>query len=328
MNSLVSIQNLTVEYPIRGGFLGRRTGSVKAVNDVSFDINRGEILGLVGESGCGKSTLGKALIRLTEATSGSVIFDNEDILKLSKSEFRPMRKKIQMIFQDPYSSLNPRMRIEQILREPFIIHGIGSKESQNQEILKLLNTVGLREESLVKYPHEFSGGQRQRIGIARSLAVRPDFIVADEPVSALDVSIQSQILNLLRQLQAEFQLTYLFISHDLNVIRYLCDRIVVMYLGRVMEILTRDQLLDVNYPKHPYTMALIASAPRKHPREKRDASPLKGDIPSPARPPSGCVFHTRCPEVVPECKMQIPRLLKDSRDDHFVACHKRRIPDE
>ncbi len=317
MTSFFEVKNLQVTYPIHGGILGRQVGAIHAVEDVSFHILKGETVGLVGESGCGKSTLGKSLLKLIPANRGEVLFENQNILALNRNEFQPFRKRIQMIFQDPYSSLNPRMRIGDILEEPFTIHGLCPKAERKDKVIELLQIVGLRPECYEKYPHEFSGGQRQRIGIARALAVRPDFIVADEPVSALDVSIQSQILNLLNRIQNDMGLTFLFISHDLNVIRYFCDRIIVMYLGRVMEILTRDELLDPHFKKHPYTEALLAAAPRAHPDKVRQVKPLKGDIPSPAHPPSGCVFHTRCPEAKDICRQQIP-LLKNK-----VACHFR-----
>lgn len=316
----MELQNLTVAYPIHGGLMGKKIGEIKAVNNVSFNIRRGETLGLVGESGCGKSTLGKSLLRLIEASEGEINFEGSNLRSLGGENLRKMRKRIQMIFQDPYSSLNPRMKIGSILSEPLEIHKICAASERKEKVIEILKTVGLRSESYDKYPHEFSGGQRQRIGIARALAVKPDFIVADEPVSALDVSIQAQILNLLKELQAQFHLTYLFISHDLNVIRYLCDRVVVMYVGRVMEILTREQLADPHFKKHPYTEALLAAAPRKHPDEKRLAPPLYGDIPSPAKPPLGCVFHPRCSEAIEECRTVIPALTQKSS---LVACHRR-----
>ncbi len=323
MTELLKVNELSVEYPIFGGLLGGKTGAVRAVNNVSFEIQQGETLGLVGESGCGKSTLGKALIRLIEPTRGSIFFKGTDITQISRPSFRSFRKNIQMIFQDPFSSLNPRMRVGDILSEPLKIHNICPASERREKVLSLLSTVGLRAESYDKFPHEFSGGQRQRIGIARALAVEPEFIVADEPVSALDVSIQAQILNLLKKLQQDYKLTYLFISHDLNVIRYLCDRIVVMYLGKIMEVLTREQILDPNFRKHPYTEALIAAAPKKHPGLVRDRPHLKGDIPSPARPPAGCVFHTRCLEAVEECCTQAPKLVANIDETHLVACLKR-----
>jgi len=323
MAEMIRIQNLEVSYPIYGGILGRQIGAVKAVNGVSFNIQKGETLGLVGESGCGKSTLGKALLMLIEPSSGTISFDQTIVNELNKSDLRKMRKRMQMIFQDPFSSLNPRMKIGSILSEPLEIHSLCPKSERKQKVIELLKTVGMRPESYDKYPHEFSGGQRQRVGIARALAVNPDFIVADEPVSALDVSIQSQILNLLKELQRKFNLTYLFISHDLNVIKYLCDRIVVMYLGKIMEVLTREQLLDSSYQKHPYTEALLAAAPKSHPKEVKHTPPLKGDIPSPANPPAGCVFHTRCPEVIARCKSEVPLLKSSGQNRPLVACHLR-----
>lgn len=320
MSAFVELSHLTVSYPVYGGLMGRKIGEIRAVNDVSFQIQRGETLGLVGESGCGKSTLGKALLRLIESSGGDIRFDNISLTQLHGESLRPLRKRIQMIFQDPFSSLNPRMTIGQILSEPLEIHKLCTAADRKSKVLSILHTVGLRDESYDKYPHEFSGGQRQRIGIARALAVEPDFIVADEPVSALDVSIQAQILNLMRELQQKMKLTYLFISHDLNVVRYLCDRVVVMYLGRVMEVLTRQQLLDPHFKKHPYTQALLNAAPRKHPDEVRNTPTLQGDIPSPAKPPSGCVFHPRCSEAISECSKEIPALLPKSS---LVACHRR-----
>lgn len=323
MADLVQIKNLAVSYPITGGFLGRKVGEIRAVNDVSFEIKKGEILGLVGESGCGKSTLGKSLLRLIEPSAGEINFDGVNLRNLNARDLRKLRRRMQMIFQDPYSSLNPRMKVGSILSEPFLIHHLCPRDKVKDSAMELLRIVGLRPESYEKYPHEFSGGQRQRIGIARALAVRPDFIVADEPVSALDVSIQSQILNLLKKLQAEFNLTYLFVSHDLNVIRYLCDRVVVMYLGRVMEILDRNQLSDPKFKLHPYTEALLSAAPKRHPDEKKNPIELQGDMPSPANPPSGCVFNPRCREVIPECRTRIPPLHEFAGKGHQVACLRR-----
>jgi len=324
MSHLVEIRDLVVGYPVHGGLLGRKVGEVRAVNKVSFTVQKGEILGLVGESGCGKSTLGKALLRLIEPSAGQILFKGEDILTTTPARLRTLRREMQMIFQDPFSSLNPRMTVGDILSEPFIIHRLCASKDIKPSVMELLKIVGLRPESYQKYPHEFSGGQRQRIGIARALAVKPDFIVADEPVSALDVSIQSQVLNLLKDLRKNFQLTYLFISHDLNVIRYLCDRVIVMYLGRVMEVIDRDKLIDPSFRLHPYTEALLSSAPRKHPRETKERVELQGDIPSPASPPSGCVFHPRCREAVDECSKQIPTPQAYADPHHLVACIKRR----
>lgn len=323
MNPLLEVQSLNVEFPIYGGIWGRRIGSVQAVNNVSFDIQKGETLGLVGESGCGKSTLGRALLRLIEPSAGTILFQGKDIRSLDRHALRSIRRKAQIIFQDPFSSLNPRMRIRQILAEPLIIHGLCAHNEIDDRVRELLHVVGLRPESIDKFPHEFSGGQRQRIGIARALAVKPDFIVADEPVSALDVSIQSQILNLLKDLQKTFGLTYLFVSHDLNVVRYLCDRVMVMYLGRVMEILDRKDLQNASFRLHPYTEALLSAAPKSHPDEKRERIELPDDIPSPANPPSGCVFHPRCREADAECSKSVPPLLKDQSSHHHIACLKR-----
>lgn len=322
MSVQLRLNQVSVEFPIFGGIFGRRVGEVKAVSDVSFEVHQGETVGLVGESGCGKSTLGKAIVRLIRTSNGSIHFENQDLARLSRSDLQNTRRRLQMVFQDPYSSLNPRMRVKSILAEPLNIHRLGAPRDRSKKVEELLELVGLRPESADKYPHEFSGGQRQRIGIARALAVKPSLIVADEPVSALDVSIQSQILNLLRTLQDDFKLTYLFISHNLNVVSYLCDRVVVMYLGRIMEILTHQQLVDPSYKKHPYTEALIAAAPKKHPNLKHSISPLEGDIPSPAHPPTGCVFHTRCPEAENRCRIEVPRLQSQTQS-HEVACHRR-----
>ena len=323
MSSLIRLNEVSVHYPIRGGIWGKTVGHVQAVNKVSLEVRPGEIVGLVGESGCGKSTLGKALLRLVPVTNGQIFYKDQEISRYNNREFRKFRKNIQMIFQDPFSSLNPRMKIGQILSEPFVIHKICPTNEIRQNVMELLKIVGLRPESYDKFPHEFSGGQRQRIGIARALAVKPDFIVADEPVSALDVSIQSQILNLLQDLRKRFNLTLLFVSHDLNVIRYLCDRVVVMYLGRVMEVLDRDQLTNSKVKLHPYTQALLSAAPRRHPAERREIHPITGDIPSPANPPKGCVFNTRCPEATERCKVQEPGLVSDQVFQHQVACHER-----
>lgn len=321
MSELLEVKDLSVSFPIAGGFWGGKKGELKAVQSVSFNVKKGEILGLVGESGCGKSTLGKALLRLIEPSAGEIFYEKSPLCGLEGEELRKLRRKMQIIFQDPYSSLNPRMKVGEIICEAFIVHALFPRSEMKKEVLKLLDIVGLRHEAYDKYPHEFSGGQRQRIGIARALAVKPDFIVADEPVSALDVSIQSQILNLLRSLQKEFGLTMLFISHDLNVIRYLCDRVVVMYLGRIMEILDRDQLSNPKLKLHPYTEALLSAAPRKHPRDAKPKIELKGDIPSPAHPPSGCVFHPRCQEAKPHCAQSIPTL--ESKSQRLISCFER-----
>ncbi len=321
MKDFIKIKNLSVEFPILSGPIGKKKRTLRAVQDVTIDIFKGETLGLVGESGCGKSTLGKALLRLVESSFGSVHYEGTEILRVPQSSFRAFRRKIQIIFQDPFSSLNPRMTIGETLKEPLIVHQLEKPADQKSKAIEALQTVGLTPDAYDRYPHEFSGGQRQRIGIARALMVKPDFIVADEPVSALDVSIQAQVLNLLRDLRDNFQLTYLFISHDLNVVRYFCDRVVVMYLGRIMEIIPRDKLIEPKFNIHPYTRALIESVPKKHPSLKATRPPLLGDIPSPVNPPTGCVFHTRCPEAKPECAQIAPQLRQVS--GRLVACHLR-----
>ena len=319
MTNFIKVENLVKEFPIRKGFFNRQVGAVHAVNNVSFEIRKGETLGLVGESGCGKSTAGRCILGLIPATSGSVRFEQIEITDKKASNWKELRKRMQIVFQNPYSSLNPRMTIGQILKEPLIIHKNLSKKAQNEFISGILELVGLNESVLSRYPHEFSGGQRQRIGIARALVLEPEFIVADEPVSALDISIQAQILNLLQKLKKEFNLTYLFISHDLSVIRHVCDRVAVMYLGELVEIATVEELF-MN-PKHPYTQALLASAP--HPDPEQDFSKkiiLKGDIPSPVNPPSGCKFHTRCSKCMDICKVEAP-VQKEMEPGHFVVCH-------
>ncbi len=320
MSTLLEVKNLNMHFPIRGGVLKRQVGSVFAVNDVSFSLEAGETFGVVGESGCGKSTLGRTLVRLYKPTSGHVLFKGEDIAGLKDKKLKDFRKQIQMIFQDPYASLNPRMTIASILAEPYQLHGIGTASDRLDKVKELLTLVGLRSTDINKFPHEFSGGQRQRIGIARALALHPELIVCDEAVSALDVSIQSQILNLLIDLQKRLKLTYIFISHDLNVVRYISDRVAVMYLGRVMELATSDAIY--REPAHPYTKALMAAAPVPDPRKTSVVAMLEGDVPSPSRPPSGCPFHTRCPFVQDRCKSELP-VLRPFRGDakHLVACH-------
>jgi oligopeptide transport system ATP-binding protein len=323
---LIEVEDLKVWFPIKQGIvLERHVGDVRAVDGVSFKLRRGETLGLVGESGCGKSTTGRAMIRLYEPTEGSIRFEGTDIATLSKSEMRRTRRRMQMIFQDPYSSLNPRMTAGGIIGEPLDIHHIGSRQERRERVRELLSTVGLNPDFAERYPHEFSGGQRQRIGVARSLAVNPDLIVADEPISALDVSIQAQIINLLERLQGEFDLTYLFIAHDLSVVRHISDRIAVMYLGRIVELTTSRDLNRV--PFHPYTVALLSAIPIPDPvvESRRRRIILRGDVPSPAAPPSGCRFHTRCwlrerlgnPE---EC-VTIDPALREMSAGHEVACH-------
>ncbi len=316
---LLDVRHLQKFFPIRGGLLSRVVGNVKAVNDVSFQLAKGEVVGLVGESGSGKTTAGRALLRLIEPTSGEVLFNGVDVTKLDKNQMREYRRQMQIIFQDPFASLNPRMTVSDIIGEALQIHGLFPGAQRAERIASLLQKVGLRPEHMRRYPHEFSGGQRQRIGIARALAVDPSFIVADEPVSALDVSIQAQVVNLLQDLQEELGLTVLFIAHDLAVVEYICDRIIVMYLGRIMEIAPSRELN--RNPKHPYTEALLSAAPIPDPkgRETRQRIILEGDIPSPINPPSGCVFRTRCRYALPECANTVPE-LREVSPHHFKAC--------
>lgn len=316
--SLLKVKNLKVHYPIFGGPLQRRKGSVKAVDGVSFEIFKGETFGLVGESGCGKSTTGRAILRLIQATSGEIWFQGKNIMDASAKHMRGFRKDMQIIFQDPYASLNPRMTIRQILEEPLIVHGIRDARERERRVFELLDVVGLDTYHGSRFPHEFSGGQRQRIGIARSLALRPKLVIADEPVSALDVSVQSQILNLLKDLQEQFELTYLFISHDLSVVRHISDRIGVMYLGKMIEIGEADQIYES--PKHPYTKALLSAVPVADPKAKKDRIVLTGDVPSPANPPKGCSFHPRCPFATDICRTVTPE-LKEIESGHFASCH-------
>jgi len=319
---ILSVRNLVKTFPVKGGLLGREVASVKAVQDVSFDIYRGETLGLVGESGCGKSTLGRCILRLIEPTSGEVHFKGRDILKLDSREMRALRRNMQIVFQDPFASLNPRMTIEEILGEPLIIHKLApTREDRRKRILELLDLVGLRRESISRYPHEFSGGQRQRICIARALAVKPEFLVCDEPVSALDVSIQAQIVNLMQDLQKELKLTYLFIAHDLKVVEHISNRVAVMYLGRIAETAGAEELYS--NPRHPYTRALLSAIPIPDPTYKKERIILQGDVPSPIHPPSGCYFHPRCPEAKENCKIEHPALrpIGSESDRHRAACH-------
>lgn len=315
---LLSVNNLKKYFPIRRGVLSRVAAHVKAVDDISFDINKGETFGLVGESGCGKTTAGRAVLRLLEPDAGSIRFDGVDLLSLGSQELRRSRRDMQIIFQDPYASLNPRMTIRAIVGEPFAIHGIASGSERDDQVASLLKTVGLDSGVMNRYPHEFSGGQRQRIGIARALALRPKLIVADEPVSALDVSIQAQIINLLADLQQQFGLTYLFISHAIPVIEHISTRIGVMYLGKLVEVGTSAQICLA--PKHPYTQALLSAVPIPDPAAKKQRMVLKGDVPTPINPPTGCRFHTRCPIAVDRCRIEEPplRKLEDGRD---AACH-------
>lgn len=315
---LLEVNQLKKYFPVTGGLFGRKQGDVKAVDDITFFVNKGETLGLVGESGCGKSTTGRMLMRLIEPTEGKVVFEGKDLTSLNSAEMRKMRKEMQMVFQDPFASLNPRHTVEQILEEPLIVHGIGNKEERKQRVREMLEVVGLSSYHAKRYPHQFSGGQRQRIGIARALMTKPKLIIADEPVSALDVSIQSQVLNLLEDLQKEFQLTYIFIAHDLGVVKHISDRVGVMYLGRLVEITTSGQLYDK--PLHPYTKALLGAVPIPDPTLKKDRELLTGDIPSPQNPPAGCAFHTRCKECMAICKTDRPQ-LKEIEPGHFAACH-------
>jgi peptide/nickel transport system ATP-binding protein len=320
--TLVELDDVKVWFPIKSGLvLDRHIGDVKAVDGVTLTIKRGETLGLVGESGCGKSTLGRAILRLYEPTAGRIVFDGQDISHLREDELRPLRRRMQMVFQDPFASLNPRHSVGRIVGEPLRAHGLATRGGVTKRVRELLEIVGLPADAMGRYPHEFSGGQRQRIGVARALAVNPEFIVADEPVSALDVSIQAQILNLLEALQDDFELTYLFIAHDLAVVRHISDRIVVMYLGSVVEVSPSDDLYE--NPLHPYTISLLSAVPIPDPvvERQREAILLSGDLPSPANPPSGCRFHTRCPYMQPtRCRDQVPP-LRTLADEHTVACH-------
>ena len=319
--ALLRVKNLKKYFPIRGGLLSREVARVHAVDDVSFDIYPGETLGLVGESGCGKSTTGRAILRLIEPTAGEVTFDGKNVTTLDKRALRGLRKEMQIIFQDPYASLNPRMTVGSIVGEALVIHKLAATKREREErVVKILETVGLSPDHLRRYPHEFSGGQRQRIGIARSLAVNPKFIVADEPVSALDVSIQAQIINLLEDLQKQFGLTYLFIAHDLSVVEHISTRVAVMYLGQIVELAPANDLYT--NPKHPYTEALLSAVPIPDPTVKRKRILLEGDVPSPIKPPSGCRFHTRCPIRVPACS-EHEQVLKEISPGHWVACQVR-----
>jgi oligopeptide transport system ATP-binding protein len=317
--TLLKVENLQKYFPIRKGIVVQRhVGDVKAVDGVSFDILRGETLGMVGESGCGKSTIGRTILRLLEPTDGKVTFEGKVLNDLSGEEMRKMRSQMQMIFQDPYASLNPRMRVGDIIGEPILIHGIFNRVEREKRVRKLLDVVGLSPYHGARYPHEFSGGQRQRIGIARALSVNPKLIICDEPVSALDVSIQAQVINLLEDLQKEFNLTYLFIAHDLSVVKHISDRVLVMYLGKMVELSNSKELYK--NPLHPYTIALLSAIPVPDPTVKKERIILKGDVPSPVNPPSGCHFHTRCPRVQEICKQQDPE-FKDVGNGHYVACH-------
>ncbi len=319
---LIDVSDLRVYFPVTAGLIfQRKVADVKAVDGLSFSIRKGETLGLVGESGCGKSTTGRAILQLYRPTTGVVNFDGQDLTKMKGGDLRRFRRRMQMIFQDPYASLNPRMSVGSIIAEPLAIHNLAKGKARKDRVQELLRIVGLNPYYANRYPHEFSGGQRQRIGIARALAVEPQFIVADEPVSALDVSIQAQIINLMEDLQNEFNLTYLFIAHDLSVVRHISDRVAVMYLGRIAELADRNELYE--NPLHPYTKALLSAVPVPDPaiETKRERIILTGDVPSPLRPPPGCNFHTRCPIAIEECRERIPE-FREVGTDHWVACHR------
>lgn len=315
---MIEVKDVKKYFPIRSGLLSQVTGSVKAVDGVSFSIMKGETFGLVGESGCGKSTTGRTILKLVKPTEGKVSFKGKDLYNMPDEELRALRKEMQIIFQDPYASLNPRMPIGEAIGEALEVHGIARGAEKIERVQMMLATCGLAPFHYRRYPHEFSGGQRQRIGIARALILEPDFIVCDEPISALDVSIQAQIINLMQDLQRDFGLTYLFISHDLSVVKHICDRIAVMYLGNIVELAPKKSLYDE--PLHPYSQALLSAVPVMDPTIKKERIVLKGDVPSPANPPSGCKFHTRCMYVMDICKTDIPE-FKEAKDGHFVACH-------
>ncbi|RME47443.1 MAG: dipeptide ABC transporter ATP-binding protein [Chloroflexi bacterium] len=320
-HDLIEVKNLVKYFPVRGGFLQRVQAWVKAVDDVSFTIRRGETFGLVGESGCGKTTIGRTILRLIPATAGKVFFDGKDVFAASERELKELRRDMQIIFQDPFSSLDPRMPIGDTIAEGLLVHGIGDRTERRRIVQDSLMKVGLHPEHARRFPHEFSGGQRQRIGIARALALKPKFIVCDEPVSALDVSIQSQVLNLLRDLQRDMGLTYLFIAHNLSVVEHISDRVGVMYLGKMVEVTDRETLYS--NPLHPYTKALMSAIPIPDPNLKRERIILKGDVPSPLNPPAGCRFHPRCPVAIDVCSKIEPKLVDVGTDgtEHLVACH-------
>lgn len=315
---LVRVNKLKKYFPIKSGIFSQVSNYVKAIDGVDIGVLEGETVGLVGESGCGKTTFGKTVIKLIEPTEGTICFNELDITHFDSGQMRPLRRNMQIIFQDPYGSLNPRMKVENIVGEGLLIHEIVPEKNRREEIKRLLETVGLREDMVLRYPHEFSGGQRQRIAIARALAVKPSFIVCDEPVSALDVSVQAQIINLFLKLQEEFKLTYLFISHDLRIVKHISDRVAVMYLGKIVELSESEELYK--NPLHPYTQVLLSAVPVPNPEMKRKRIILSGDIPSPIDPPSGCRFHTRCPIAIEKCSKEEP-ILRDVGGGHLVACH-------
>jgi oligopeptide/dipeptide ABC transporter ATP-binding protein len=320
MAPLIEVTDLKKHFPLRKGILGRAVGNVLAVDGVSFSINEGETLGLVGESGCGKTTVGRTVLRLIEPTSGQIKIKGQEISGLTKSELRPLRRQMQIVFQDPFSSLNPRIRVGKIVGEPLKVHGVGDKAERMERVAQLFRRVGLRPEQIENYPHQFSGGQRQRVSIARALALDPGFIVADEPVSALDVSIQAQVINLLMDLQRELRLSYLFVSHNLAVVEHISHRVAVMYLGRIVEYADKVSLFE--NPLHPYTEALLAAVPLPDPTLARSRHRVTGDVPSPINPPSGCHFHPRCPIAEARCKVEVPA-LREVAPGHMVSCHLR-----
>src|SRR6056297_994409 len=317
MNKLIEVKNLKKWFYVGKVVAGKRE-ALRAVDGVSFFINNKEVLGLVGESGCGKTTCGKMLLRIIDPTSGSIFFDNKEITYLDKNKMKSFRRRMMIIYQDPFGSLDPRMRIGKAISEPLEVHNIGTPREREERVTELMEKVGLSPDQINRYPHEFSGGQRQRIGIARALATNPEFIVADESVSALDVSIQAQIINLLKELQAEFGLTLLFVAHDLSVVKHICDRVAVMYLGKIMEMADKKSLFS--NPKHPYTQALLSAIPIPDPKKRKKQEILMGDVPSPVNPPTGCRFHTRCPQVMDICKKEEPP-LREVKPGYHVACH-------